>query len=196
MSKGEVTRQAILEHATHLASRVGLEALSIGKLAEDLELSKSGLFAHFKSKEALQVQVLEHAGARFADSVVRPGLKAPRGEPRLRELFRRWRAWPEEAGLPGGCLMVAVAAELDDRPGPARDVYVRLQRDWIDVLANVTRTAVAEGHFKKSVDPEQFAYELWGVLLALHFYTRLLKDPRAGEHADAAFEALVARARA
>jgi hypothetical protein len=92
--------------------------------------------------------------------------------------------------------MVAVAAELDDRPGPARDVYVRLQRDWIDVLANVTRTAVAEGHVKKSVDPEQFAYELWGVLLALHFYTRLLKDPRAGEHADAAFEALVARARA
>src|SRR5688572_8008376 len=99
MSKGEVTRQVILEHAAALASQVGLEGLSIGKLAEDLQLSKSGLFAHFKSKEALQVQLLEFTSERFVELVVRPSLRAARGEPRVREVFERWRAWPERVGM-------------------------------------------------------------------------------------------------
>ncbi len=195
MRKGEATRHEILEHAAGLASRVGLEGLTIGKLADDLDLSKSGLFAHFRSKEALQVQVLEHAGRRFAEVVLSPALAAPRGEPRLRALFERWRRWPKESGLPGGCFFVQAAVEFDDQPGPARDLIVRLQKDFLDAIATVVRTAVEEGHFRAGVDPVQVAYELHGIMLAWHHAARLLRDPKAEERARAAFESLVARAR-
>lgn len=195
MSKGEVTRQAILDHAASLASRIGLEGLSIGKLADDLELSKSGLFAHFRSKEALQVQVLEHAAAQFVESVVKPTLKAPRGEKRVRALFQNWISWPQLSGLAGGCFFVAAVAELDDQPGRAREVLVQQQKDWRDVIANVVRTAVTEQHFKKTTDPELFAFELYGIMVAYQAASRLLSDPGAAQKADAAFEALVARAK-
>jgi AcrR family transcriptional regulator len=193
--KGDLTRQSILEHAAGLASRVGLEGLTIGRLADDLDLSKSGLFAHFHSKEALQVQVLEHAAARFTEVVIRPALSAARGEPRLRALFERWRRWPKESGMPGGCFFVQAAVELDDQPGPARELLVRQQKDWLDVIATVIRTAVAEGHFRKDVDAEQLAFELYGVMLAWHHAARLLRDARAEGRARAAFEGLVERAR-
>jgi AcrR family transcriptional regulator len=194
MTKGEETRQAILDRAAVLASRIGLEALSIGKLAEELELSKSGLFAHFRSKEALQVQLLERAAERFVETVISPALKAPRGEKRIRALFERWRKWPEQNGLTG-CLFVTAAVELDDQPCPARDVLVKQQRDWLDTLANVVRTAVDEGDFKKSLDPKDFAFELFGIMLAYHHSTRLLGDPKAKGRAEAAFEALISRAK-
>ena len=126
MGKGEITRHAILERATALASRSGLEGISIGHLAEDLGLSKSGLFAHFGSKEALQVEILRFAAERFVENVVRPALAQPRGEPRVRAIFERWIAWDRSHSVPGGCLFVAAASELDDRPGPARDELVRL----------------------------------------------------------------------
>jgi AcrR family transcriptional regulator len=193
--KGELTRQAILEHATSLASRVGLEGLTIGRLADDLALSKSGLFAHFKSKQALQVQVLEFAAERFTEGVIRPALAAPRGEPRVRALFERWLEWGRTR-LPGGCLFVAAATELDDQPGPGRDQLVRGQRDWLELIANCCRTAVAEGHFRKDMDPEQFAHDLYGVMLAWHHAARLLRDERAQERAHSAFEALVRAVRA
>lgn len=195
MSKGEVTRQAILDHATSLASQVGLEGLSIGKLADELDLSKSGLFAHFKSKEALQIQVLEHAAARFVEMVIKPALAAPRGEKRIRAIFDRWIVWPEKSGLKGGCFFVAASSELDDRPGPAREVLVRQQKDWLEIMANVARTAISEGHFKKTVDAEQFAFELWGIMLGYHYAGRLLDDERARPRADVAFEALLNRAK-
>lgn len=195
MRRGELTRQGILEHAAGLASSVGLEGLTIGRLAGDLGLSKSGLFAHFGSKEGLQVQVLEHAAARFTELVIRPALRAARGEPRLRALFERWRRWPRESGLPGGCFFVQAAVELDDQPGPARDLLVEQQRGWLGVIATVVRGAVTEGHFRADVDPEQLAHELQGVMLAWHHAARLLRDPRAEPRARAAFEALVARAR-
>jgi AcrR family transcriptional regulator len=193
--KGETTRQAILEHATALASKVGLEGLSIGGLAEDLELSKSGLFAHFQSKEALQLQVLDHAAGRFVDSVVRPALTTPRGEPRVRAIFERWADWPRQMPLPGGCFFVSVVNEYDDRPGPVRDRLVQLQKDWLEVIANTVRTAMAEGHFHPDVDPEQFAHDLYGVMLGYHHAARLLGDPRATERARRAFEALLRAAR-
>ncbi len=117
-TKGAITRQAVLERATQLASRVGLGGLTIGSLADELELSKSGLFGHFRSKEALQIQILDHAAARFVESVVRPALREPRGEPRMRALFERWLDWGRSSPMPGGCLFVAAATELDDRPGP------------------------------------------------------------------------------
>jgi len=195
MRKGDLTRQSILAHAAGLASRVGLEGLTIGRLADDLDLSKSGLFAHFRSKEALQMKVLEHAATRFTEVVIRPALAAPRGEPRLRALFERWRRWPKESGMPGGCFFVQAAAELDDQPGPARDLLVRQQKDWLDVIATVVRTAIAEGHFRKDVDPEQLAFDLYGVMLAWHHAARLLRDARAETRARAAFDGMVDRAR-
>jgi AcrR family transcriptional regulator len=194
-SKGELTRQAILEHATALASRVGLSGLTIGRLAEELSLSKSGLFAHFRSKEALQIQVLEFAADRFTDGVVRPGLSAPRGEPRVRALFERWLEWGR-ANLPGGCLFVAAATELDDQPGPVREQLVRGQKDWLELIANCCRTAVSEGQLRKGMDAEQFAHDLYGVMLAWHHAARLLHDPAADRRARAAFEALLRDARA
>jgi AcrR family transcriptional regulator len=194
MSKGEETRQAILDRAVGLASRIGLEGLTIGKLAEELDLSKSGLFAHFRSKEALQVQLLEHAAERFVELVISPALTAPRGEKRVRAIFERWRRWPEQNGM-DGCLFVSAAVELDDRPGPARDVLVKQQKDWLDTLANVVRTAIDEGDFRKNLDPRDFAFELFGIMLAYHHSIRLLGDPKAKKRADAAFEALIERAR-
>jgi AcrR family transcriptional regulator len=196
VGKGELTRQAVLEHATSLASQVGLDGLTIGRLAEDLDLSKSGLFAHFRSKEALQVQVLDFAIHRFVDTVIRPAVAAPRGEPRLRALFDRWFDWPRVGGKAAGCIFVALAVELDDKPGPARDRLVQSQKDWLGMLATSFRMGIDEGHFRDDADPEQFAHDLYGIMLAHHHASRLLGDPRARERARHAFEALLTAARA
>jgi len=196
MRKGEQTRAAILDHAVQLASAVGLEGLTIGRLAGEAALSKSGLFAHFASKEALQVQTLERAAERFVEVVVKPGLAARRGEPRVRELFERWLRWPAEVPQPGGCIFVAASAELDDRPGPARDRLAQLQRDWLDVLAGAVRVARDEGHFRAEVDPEQFAFETYGIMLVTHLASRLLRDRQAVPRARRAFERLLESARA
>ena len=194
MSKGELTRNAIVEHATSLASRVGLGGLTIGTLADDLDLSKSGLFGHFHSKEALQIQVLEHAAATFVQIVVRPALAHPRGVPRVRALFERWLEWTRSGPLPGGCLFVAAATEVDDRPGPVRDRLQQLQRDWLGVIATSFQKGIDEGHFRRDADPEQFAQDLYGVALAYHHAQRLLQDPKAEARARRAFEALLAAA--
>jgi AcrR family transcriptional regulator len=195
MSKGEITRQQILDHAVALASKVGLGGMTIGSLAESLNLSKSGLYAHFQSKEALQLKTLEAGAEKFIDTVVRPALKAPRGEPRLRALFENWCRWPEESSLQGGCLFVQAAAEYDDISGPVRDMLVRLQKDWLDVLVNAVRATVNEGHFRADVDVEQFAYELYGVMLMFHHSARLLGDPKAEQRARIAFESLIKSSR-
>lgn len=191
MRKGEASRREILEGAAHTASRVGLGGLTIGTLAEHTGRSKSGLFAHFRSKEALQLQVLEYAMERFTDLVVRPSLAAPRGEPRLRALFEHWLAWDREA-LSGGCIFIQAGIELDDQPGAARDLLVRGQRDWVDTIAQVFRTAVAEGHVRPDADPDQFAQDLNGVFLAYNYVHRLLNDPDAEARARRAFETLLA----
>jgi AcrR family transcriptional regulator len=192
MSKGEETRAAILERAFAEASRVGLEGLTIGSLAEEVGLSKSGLFAHFDSKEALQVQVLETAAERFVETVVSPALKEPRGEPRVRALFEHWMEWETADFQPGGCIFIAVANEMDDRPGPARERLVALQRDWLETLATAARVAVDEGHLRADLDTEQFAYDLYAIILAYHHFSRLLDDPAAEERAWSSFEHLLA----
>lgn len=191
MAKGEETRQQILDYAVAQASKIGLEGLTIGSLADNLNLSKSGLYAHFQSKEALQLKTLDTGAEKFIDTVVRPSLKAPRGIPRLRALFERWCEWPKECSLPGGCLFVQAAAELDDLSGPVRDRLVQLQKDWLDVLSHSARIAVNEGHFKPDTDVEQFAYELYGIMLMFHHSTRLLADPKSRERAKTAFDALL-----
>jgi AcrR family transcriptional regulator len=192
MRKGDATRESILDHAVHLARRVGLEGLTIGRLAEDLRLSKSGLFAHFKSKEVLQVQVLDNAAARFVASVLRPALEQPRGEPRVRALFEHWLEWERR---PGGCVFVQAAADLDDRDGPARDRLVDLQKQWLETIATTARGASRAGHFKARLDAEQFAHELNGIILAYHHAARLLREPDAEARARRSFAALLRHAR-
>jgi AcrR family transcriptional regulator len=169
--------------------------MTIGSLAAALDLSKSGLFAHFGSKDALQVEVLEHAAARFTEVVVRPALAAPRGEARLRELFERWLRWPKEVRQPGGCIFVQAATELDDRPGPARDRLVALQRAWLATIARVVRGAQELQQFRADVDPEQFAFELLAVMLGYHHALRLLRDRSAAERAHRAVKRLLDAAR-
>jgi AcrR family transcriptional regulator len=192
VGKGDETRLAVLDQAVEVARRVGLSGLTIGSLAEQAQLSKSGLFGHFRSKEALQLQVLEHARAGFEEAVARPALRAPRGEPRVRELLDRWLQWD---ALPGGCPFVAAATEFDDQPGAVRDRLVRDQRDLFDMIATIFRTGIAEGHFRVDADPEQFAQDFYGVILACHHAIRLLGDDRSEIRARRAFEALLAEAR-
>src|SRR6188768_3982551 len=136
MAKGEETRQAILGRAYELATVVGVSGLSIGRLAEATGLSKSGLFAHFGSKEALEVAVVEEAGRQFVQAVMVPALRQPRGEPRVRAMYEHWLVWGER---PGGCFFVGASAELDDRPGPSRDALVQSCKDWIDALATAAQ---------------------------------------------------------
>ena len=194
MRKGELTRTTILDEAVQIASRSGFGGLSIGQLADQVEMSKSGLFAHFRSKEQLQLQTMEHAKEKFVDVVLRPALAAPRGERRVRTLFDGWLGWAQNA-LEGGCIFVAAAAELDDQPGPLRDELVRNERDWLEAIATVAGTAVAEGEWREDLDLDQFAFELHGVMLSHSHANRLLRDSRAGERTRAAFDSLVAQAR-
>jgi AcrR family transcriptional regulator len=191
VTKGEETRQAILEKAFQLATVNGLSGLSIGRLAEEMGLSKSGLFAHFGSKEALDVAVVEEASRQFVQEVMVPALRHPRGEPRLRALFDGWLAW---GGRPGGCFFVGASAELDDRPGPPRDALVRAQKDWVDELAKATRIAIHEAHFRDDVDPEQFAFEIYSLMLGAHLFMRFLREPKALARTKHSFERLVASA--
>lgn len=192
MRKGEATRAAILDKAFDLARSAGVEGLSIGRLATEMSLSKSGLFAHFGSKEALQVAVIEHAREQFVQRVIAPGLKAPRGEARLRALFEKWTAWGAE---PGGCIFMALSAELDDRPGPARDALANALRDLLDVLATTTKVAIDEKQFRSDVDPQQVAFEMYGIMAAAHAAARLVGDPKAGARTRRALDALINRCR-
>jgi AcrR family transcriptional regulator len=190
LRKGELTRQNILNCAVGLASQMGLEGLSIGSLASNLKLSKSGLFAHFQSKERLQIMVLDAAAQSFSDSVVRPAVKEERGLPRIRALFENWLGWANTRG-PGGCIFVAASAELDDRPGPVRDHLVKLQKEWLNVRIRIAMTGVEQGHFKSDLDCEQFAYDFYGIMLVYHHAARLLKDPKAEKRARRSFESLL-----
>ncbi len=192
MSKGEATRQAILSRAFELARVIGVSGLSIGRLAEETSLSKSGLFAHFGSKEALEVAVVEEASRQFVQTVMVPALREPRGEPRVRAMFERWLDWGQR---PGGCFFVGASAELDDRPGPPRDALVQACKDWVDELAKATRIAVREGHFRTDLEPDQFAFELYGLVLGAHTFIRFLREPATLDRTRQAFDRLVAAAR-
>ena len=196
MTKGDETRTAVLGSAITLASTLGLEGLTIGKLAEHVGMSKSGLFAHFSSKENLQVAVLEEAIARFVALVVSPALKEPRGEPRVRALFEKWLAWSRAEFLPGGCIFVMASVELDDRPGPARDRLIASQKDWVDTMAHAARIAVEERHFRSDLDCEQLAHEMFSIAYGYHFLRRVLDPAESERRSRTAFERLLADARA
>jgi AcrR family transcriptional regulator len=191
MGKGEQTRAAILDCAVDQASVVGLAGLSIGGLASETGLSKSGLFAHFGSKEALQVEVLEAAARRFAELVIKPARREASGLARLRALFENWLDWTEAGGFRGGCLFLAAAIELDDQEGPARDYLVTVQRNWLRTLAKTAERAAREGDLAEGLDGGRMAFDIDGIYLSYHQAKRLLRDPRAKERALQAFETLI-----
>jgi AcrR family transcriptional regulator len=194
MGKGQLTRHAVLEQATRTASGVGLRGVTIGSLADLTHMSKSGLFAHFGSKESLQLATVRHARDQFVNLVIRPALAAPRGEPRVRALFENWLEWDTNV-LPGGCLFVAAAVEFDDEPGAVRDELVRNQIDLDETIARLFRGGITERHFRNDTDPEQFAFQIDGILLAFHQHSRLLGDPLAAQRARRALDALLDAAR-
>lgn len=191
-SKGEQTRAAILESALALASRDGLDSLTIGSLAEATGMSKSGLFAHFGSREELQLAVLAQGEMLFGAKVLQPALAQPRGVARLRALFANWLDWTGSSER-GGCVMLGAAAEFDDRPGPVRDALVRGQRAWSTVLQKAVRLAIEEGQLRPDIDVEQFVFECFGIALSFHHHARLLGDARARRKALAAHEELITR---
>lgn len=196
MSKGEETRRRILERAVLLASRDGLAGLTIGELASDLGVSKSGLFAHFGSKEELQVAVLGTAIERFTARVLMPSLKAPAGVRRIKALFDLWLSWAADPASPGGCLFLAAATELDDREGKARDFLVGSQHELMAFLTKAARLAVEQGELRKDLDCEAFAFELHTIILGYNFSRRLMRDKKAEARARAMFGRLLSTASA
>jgi AcrR family transcriptional regulator len=192
-NKGFQTRAAILDKAVEMTSRLGLEGVTIGSLAGTTGMSKSGLFAHFGSREELLLATLDHGAQLFTRVVLQPALKAPRGVARIRALFRNWLDWTESSALPGGCPMIGAAAEYDDRPGPVRDRLRLGQSQWIGVLKKAVLLAIEAGELAADTDPAQFAFEMFGIALVTHHHRRLLGDARARERALAALESLLAR---
>lgn len=195
-SKGVGTRDRILDTAFRLAARDGLEGLSLGDIAGQLRMSKSGLFAHFRSKEELQIDLLRTGAARFVEKVLLPAFRRPRGLPRLKQIFAGWMRWANDPALPGGCVMMAAAIELDDREGPVREALVALQKELLAALARSAEIAIEEGHLRRRLDVEQFAFELYAILLGFNHAQRLLRDPQAEKRARGAFARLLASARA
>ena len=199
MSKGEQTREAVLAEALAQSSQVGLRGITIGGLADSMGMSKSGLFAHFGSKEGLQAAVMDYAADWFAKLVIRPALKEPRGEPRIRALFERWLGWGgfSDYALPGGCIFVAVASEFDDAPdSPVRTKVVQTETDLLDTIETIVRSGIAEGHFREDADPAAFAHDLLAIMLGFNFSARLLRDAAATDRARDAFERLLDHIRA
>ena len=187
LMKGRQTRAAILDAALALASHMGLEGLSIGALAEVTQMSKSGVFAHFGSREELQISVVREYHAKFSEEVFEPAMKVRRGLPRLRALFDRWfkRVSIE---IDAGCIYISGAVEFDDRPGPVRDALVSLVQTWQNALERAIRIAMDEGHLRADTDPKQMLIEVHGLILALHHDARFLRHAGADARARAAFE--------
>jgi AcrR family transcriptional regulator len=192
-TKGERTRAAILDEALRIVSKAGLDSVTIGTLAEATGMSKSGLFAHFGSREELLLAVLDHGQEEFTKVVFKPALDHPRGIPRLRAMFVNWLDWTESAELPGGCPMIGGATEFDDKPGPIRDMLAAGQRTWIETLKRGVRQAIDQGQLAADTDPEQIAFEMFGIALVVHHHRRLLGYSKARARALAALESLFER---
>ncbi|KPJ78900.1 MAG: hypothetical protein AMJ54_01150 [Deltaproteobacteria bacterium SG8_13] len=190
MTKGEDTKLAILETGLDMASQVGLEAVTIGSLAGAIGMSKSGLFAHFQSKENLQIEILQFAAQDFNESVVVPALKTRAGIPRIKALVRNWIGW--SAKLTGGCIFVSASTEFSDRPGKVREFLLHQQEQWVDCLRRIAASAVQAGDFRQDIDHEQFAFDLYSLLLGFHYYQKLLRDSETMRRQQAALDKLLA----
>lgn len=195
LHKGQQTRAAILDAALSLAQQVGLEGLSIGALAEVAGMSKSGVFAHFGSREELQISVIRAYHDRFAQEVFLPAVAQPRGLPRLQALVDLWMKFTS-VEIDSGCLYISGAVEFDDRPGPVREALVAMVQTWHASVRRAIVMARDAGHLRGGMDEGQMLFEMLGVILALHFEARFLKEPAALAHARAGFEQILARYRA
>lgn len=191
LQKGQQTRAAILDAALGLASSMGLEGLSIGALAEMMQMSKSGVFAHFGSREELQISVIREYHARFEEEVFFPAMHEARGLPRLRALFERW-VRRVSVELEAGCIYISGAVEFDDRPGPVRDALVQMVRAWHAALSRAIRLAVEAGHLREDTDAEQMLFEIHGLILALHHDARFLRNAGVLDRARHGFERVIA----
>ena len=193
--KGPTTRNSILDIAIRLASSAGIGSLSIGKLAKHAKMSKSGVFAHFKSKEKLQIAVLDSVSQRFVSEVLAPAFKAPRGIPRMREIFKSWIGWHNgQDRFGGGCVLIAAASEFDDIKGPIQEHVQKIHRDLIDALEYSAKTGVEEGHFRSNLNCKQFAWSLYSHMLGYHLFSRLLKDPTAEKRLRRSFNIMLRNA--
>lgn len=186
--KGERTRQSIVERAVDLASQEGLEGLTIGRLAEELKMSKSGLFAHFGSKEDLQIATIDAASERYIREIFRAAIQEPRGFPRLLAICEAWLSYIRRRVFPGGCFFAAASFEFDSRPGPVHDRIRGLMDDWIGALERAIQMAKDEGHLKRDVDPAQLAFELNSLFFGANFSYYLRHDEQALEKAQRAVE--------
>ncbi len=184
--KGERTRQSILDRAVDLASLEGLQGLTIGRLAEELGMSKSGLFAHFGSKEELQIATIEAASQRYITEIFTEALRQPRGYPRLQAICDSWLSYIRRSVFPGGCFFAAASFEFDSRPGPVRDRVRQMMDDWMHALERSIRMAKDEGHLKDDVDPAQLAFELNSLFFGANFAFYLRDDQQAIERAERA----------
>lgn len=192
MQKGQQTKATIVDAALGLATQIGLEGLSIGALAEVARMSKSGVFAHFGSREELQLSVVREYHERFETEVFYPALKAARGLPRLRALFANWMK-RTSAEIDSGCLYISGAAEFDDRPGPVRDALASSVKTWLKAVHRAVTQARDEGHLSADMDANQMVFEIHGLILALQYEARFLKSSHSLDRTSRGFENILQR---
>jgi AcrR family transcriptional regulator len=190
--KGQQTKATIVDAALGLATQIGLEGLSIGALAEVTQMSKSGVFAHFGSREELQISVVREYHARFEEEVFYPALQAARGLPRVRALFANWMQ-RTSVEIDSGCIYISGAVEFDDRPGPVRDAIASSVKTWLAAMHRSVTNAQEEGHLDSKANAQQILFEIHGLILALHYEARFLKTPGSMERALTGFESILQR---
>jgi AcrR family transcriptional regulator len=192
LHKGQQTKAAIIDAALGLASQIGLEGLSIGALAEITGMSKSGVFAHFGSREELQISVIREYHERFESMVFYPAMQMPRGLPRLQAMFDNWMVQTSNE-IDSGCIYISGAVEFDDRKGPVRDALASSVGNWQEAVRRAVELAQQEGQLVREADPMQVAFEIHGLILALHYEARFLQVPGAADRARRAFANIVER---
>ena len=192
LAKGQQTKAAIVDAALRMAAQVGLEGLSIGALAEAMQMSKSGVFAHFGSRDELQISVVREYYARFEAEVFHTALALPRGLPRVRALFEHWMRYTS-AELDSGCIFISGAVEFDDRPGPVRDALIEAVTAWQEAMERAVAQARDEGHLVAGADERQITFEIHALILALHYDARFLQRPGSMERALRGFDNILAR---
>lgn len=191
LQKGQQTKAAIVDAALRLASQVGLEGLSIGAVAEIMQMSKSGVFAHFGAREELQISVVREYFYRFEQEVFQPVLALPRGLPRVEALFANWMK-RVAVEIQSGCIFISGAVAFDDRPGAVRDALASSVNTWLGAFRRAVLQARQHGHLRPDADADQMAFEIHGLILALHYEARFLNRPGSIVRADTGFSHILA----
>lgn len=192
LHKGQHTKAVIIDAALGLATHIGLEGLSIGALAEVTGMSKSGVFAHFGSREELQIAVIREYHTRFEQEVFYPAMQAPRGVSRLRALFANWMK-RTSIEIDSGCIYISGAVEFDDRTGPVRDALANSVMTWQAAMKRAIQQCKECGEIRDDVSEDQMLFEIHGLILALHYEARFLHTPGSIDRANTGFDNILAR---